>query len=94
MPAKLQLAGDEFFGFNTSGWTIQKISAMCDGSVGSVSEEVGSVTPSTQFRYDAANDLYIYNTDFRNAAVGSCWILRVTFDSGQVIDSAMFKMRR
>ena len=94
VPAKLQLAGDEFFGFNTSGWTIQKISTACGGSVGSESEEVGSVTPSTQFRYDAASDQYIYNTDFRNAAVGSCWILRITLDSGQVINSAMFKMRR
>jgi len=94
VPAKLQLAGDEFFGFDTSGWTIQKITAACGGSVGSVSEDVGSVTPSTQFRYDAASDQYIYNTDFRNAAVGSCWILRVTLDSGQVFDSAMFKIRR
>ena len=52
------------------------------------------MTPSTQFRYDAASDQYIYNTDFRNAAAGSCWILRVTLDSGQVFDSAMFKMRK
>ncbi len=95
LPVKFQLAGDEYFGFITTNWKIQKVSVPCDSITESTPEDVGSVTPSTQFRYDSSADQYIYNADFRTQAVGTCWKVRVTLDDGSPsFDSAKFKLTK
>jgi hypothetical protein len=94
VPAKLRLDGDDVFGFDTSGWSIGTVNVACDASTNLAEGGVGSVTPRTTFRYDPADDQYIYNADFANAAVGSCWKLRASLDSGQSFDSAKFRLQR
>jgi hypothetical protein len=96
VPVKFQLLGDEYTGFATTGWVIQKQSVACgvfDGQ-DAVLEAVTSNTPSTIFRYDATADQYIYNADMRSQAVGTCWNFKVTLDSGQVLYSAVFKLNK
>lgn len=93
VPVKLSLAGDEGTGgYVTSVWSIARVPTTCTGEAG-VEESVGSVTPNTVFRYDAAADQYVSNADFRNATFGSCWRIRVTLDSGQVLESALFRVK-
>ena len=96
IPVKFMLAGDEFFGFITTGWTIQRQSVPCsvfDGQDATL-ESVASNTPSQFFRYDASADQYIYNADMHNLGVGTCWNFKVTLDSGQVLYSAVFKLTK
>jgi hypothetical protein len=94
VPVKFRLAGDEYVGFNTAGWKIQRVQVACVGGSDSLIEDVGSVTPSTVFRYDASADQYIYNADFRDVIPGTCWRVRVTLDDSPatVMDSAYFKI--
>jgi hypothetical protein len=67
----------------------------CDSTGDGTPEEVGSVTPSTTFRYDPTTDQYIYNADFRTVAPGSCWRVRVTLDDAYtVLHSAFFRIAR
>jgi hypothetical protein len=94
VPVKFSLGGDEFFGFDTSAWTIRRVSYDClalDGAA-SATEGVGSSTPSSVFRYDGSADQYIYNASMRDVSGGSCWRFEVTLDSGQVLRSAFFKV--
>jgi hypothetical protein len=96
VPVKFSLAGDEFFGFVTSGWLIQRQSVLCnvfDGNDATL-ESVPSNTPSQYFRYDASADQYIYNADMKNLGVGTCWNFKVTLDSGQILYSAVFKLTK
>jgi hypothetical protein len=50
--------------------------------------------PSNGFRYDAGADQYIYNANFSDKAVGTCWKVVVTLDNGQVLESAIFKLQK
>jgi hypothetical protein len=96
VPVKFRLAGDEYFGFNTSGWTIQRQQVACsvfDGTDVTL-ETVASNTPSAIFRYDASADQYIYNADMHDKAAGTCWNFKVTLDSGQKLYSAVFKLQK
>ncbi len=91
VPGKFQLGGDEGGPFVMSGWTMQKVSVNCTTfAQGAVSAAANLNT----WRYDASTDQYVFNADFRQDAPGSCWRLRVTLDSGQVFDSAAFKISR
>ncbi len=94
VPVKFRLAGDEFSGYDTTGWLVQRIQVSCANlSVELAVEEVGSVTPATYFRYDPGADQYIYNADFRDKTVGSCWRIRVSLDDGFTsMYSAFFKI--
>ncbi len=96
VPVKFRLAGDEFFGYSTAGWLVQRIQVSCENlSDVLLTEEVGSVTPSTTFRYDPSADQYIYNADFRDKAVGSCWRVKVSLDDGfTTMSSAYFKIAK
>jgi hypothetical protein len=93
VPVKLRLGGDEATaGYVTSAWRIARVATSCtDGS--GIDENVGSSTPSTSFRYDSAADQYIYNADFRDVAANTCWRIWVTLDSGQVLTSALFRVK-
>jgi hypothetical protein len=96
IPVKFKLAGDEPSGFSTAGWTIQRQSQTCgafDAADASL-EAVGSNTPTTVFRYDAAADQYIFNADMKNLGVGTCWHFTVKLDSGQVFSSAVFQLTK
>ena len=59
-----------------------------------LSRAVSSNTPATTFRYDSSADQYIYNADMKSTTVGSCYMFRVTLDSSQMLDSAIFKMAK
>ena len=50
--------------------------------------------PSNAFRYDAGDDQYINNVSFKDQAAGTCWKVRVTLDSGQTMESAIFKLQK
>lgn len=96
VPVKFKLAGDETFGFVTTGWVIQRQSVSCgvfDGE-DAVLESVPSNTPTAYFRYDASADQYIYNADMHTLGVGTCWNFKVTLDSGQIMYSAVFKLAK
>jgi hypothetical protein len=94
VPVKFKLDGDPSSGFNTSTWKLERVSASCSSfdTNDAVTEPVSSVNPSNVFRYDASADQYIFNADFRQQAVGSCWKVKVTLDSGQNFTSAIFKL--
>jgi hypothetical protein len=95
VPVKFRLDGDPLpSGFATADWQLQRVSVSCETGTEYTSEDVASVTPSTSFRYDASADQYIYNADFRDKPAGTCWKVRVTLDSGQVLSSARFKLQR
>jgi hypothetical protein len=103
VPVKFQLGGDgagSSFpnGFNTSGWTLQRVQADCSTGfdlADAVVESVPSNTPFTAFRYDSIADQYIYNADFRDKAVGTCWKVRATLDDNTtVLTSAVFKLQK
>ena len=95
VPVKFRLAGDGFSGFATEGWTVKRVQVSCSTLADiTVGEDVGSVTPSTVFRYDSSDDQYIYNADFRTVNPGTCWRIRVTLDDGTVLYSAYFKINR
>ncbi len=90
VPGKFSLAG-AMVSYDFSAWTIQKVSVVCATLAEGEASVVGSLAP---FRYDATEDQYIFNADFRNQAAGSCWKLRATLDSGQIFDSAVFQLIR
>lgn len=94
VPGKFRLAGDEYFGYDTSGWILKQVQVSCAAFEADVAElEAVSVTPSTVFRYDASADQYIYNADFRKQAAGTCWRLRAWLDDGgDPFQSAVFKL--
>jgi hypothetical protein len=94
VPVKFRLAGDEPSGYNTTGWLVQRIQVSCTNLATEITvEEVGSVTPATYFRYDPGADQYIYNADFRDKSVGSCWRIKVSLDDGfTVMYSSHFKI--
>jgi hypothetical protein len=95
VPVKFRLAGDEPNGFNYSGWTLQRIKVLCtnfdsaDAAIEAVVEN-----PSNAFRYDAGSDQYINNASFKDQPVGTCWKVRVTLDSNQTMESAVFSLQR
>jgi hypothetical protein len=103
VPVKFQLGGDgagSSFpnGFNTSGWTLQRVQADCSTGfdlADAVVESVQSTTPFTAFRYNSIADQYIYHADFRDKAVGTCWKVRATLDDNTtVLTSAAFKLQK
>ena len=96
VPVKFKLPGDEYFGFDTSGWSIlrQNVSCAAFDTLDAQPESVPSNTPATSFRYDAVADQYIYNADMRTTTVSGCYKFNVTLDSGQVLSSAVFKMAK
>ena len=84
VPVKFKLAGDEPLGFSAAGWFIQRQSVTCSANFdpdGAILEPVPSSNP-TGLRYDATSDQYIQNSDFRNAALNTCWRVRAVFDDG------------
>lgn len=97
IPVKFRLPGDESSGgFATSEWKLARVPMSCtmfDTAIGTP-EEVGSVTSTTGFRYDASADQYISNADFRDKSVGTCWKMKVTLDDGTPLYSAIFKLQR
>ncbi len=96
VPVKFKLAGDESFGFGTTGWLIQRQSVACTAFDGADAEleSVPSNTPTSYFRYDASADQYVYNADMHTLGVGTCWNFKVTLDSGQIMYSAVFKLAK
>ena len=93
VPVKFQLANDPPGGYATTAWGLQRIQMACLSlSELSVVEDVGSLTPSSTFRYDASADQYIYNADFKTVAVGTCWKIKVTLDDGTLLYSAVFQV--
>lgn len=96
VPVKFRLPGDEPSGYNTSEWLVQRIQVSCTNVATEITiEEVGSITPATDFRYDAGADQYIYNADFRDKAAGSCWRIKVSLDDGfTAMYSAYFKIAK
>lgn len=96
VPVKFQLAGDEYTGFNFSAWKLnpQQTSCTIDGNPVDGELEPVVENPSNGFRYDAAADQYIYNANFKSMAVGTCWKVVVTLDSGQKLSSAVFKLQK
>jgi hypothetical protein len=96
VPVKFQLGGDEYTGFNFSGWTLKQQQTACTIDGDPVGGELEPVVenPSNSFRYDAAADQYIYNANFKSMAVGTCWKVVVTLDSGQKLNSAVFKLQK
>ena len=95
VPVKFRLAGDEPSGFNFSSWKLgrQQISCTSFDAIDAVQEPIVE-NPSNAFRYDAGADQYIYNANFSDKAQGSCWTVVVTLDSGQVLESATFKLQK
>jgi hypothetical protein len=95
VPVKFQLGGDQPNGFNSSGWKLQQQPVNCAivTDVGTVVEAVVD-NPSNGFRYDSTADQYIYNANFKDQAVGTCWKVVVTLDSGQMLYSAVFKLQK
>ena len=95
VPVKFQLAGDEFDGFDFSEWTLRNQQVNCT-SFDTIEAELEPVVvnPSNSFRYDASADQYIYNANFKNMAVGTCWKVVVTLDSGQSMTSAIFRLQK
>ena len=95
VPVKFKLAGDEPNGFDYSAWKLERIKVSCtnfdteDATLESVVEN-----PSNAFRYDSAADQYINNASFKDQAAGTCWKVRVSLDSGQTMDSAIFKLQK
>jgi len=96
VPVKFQLAGDAFTGFNFSGWTLKQQQTACTIDGDPVGGEIEPVVenPSNGFRYDSTADQYIYNANFKDKAVGTCWKVIVTLDSGQKLESAVFKLQK
>ena len=96
VPVKFRLAGDEYTGFNVSGWTLKQQQTSCTVDGDPVGGEVEPVVenPSNGFRYDASADQYIYNANFKDKTVGTCWKVVVTLDSGQKLESAVFKLQK
>jgi hypothetical protein len=95
VPVKFKLAGDEPNGFDYSAWKLERIKVSCtnfdteEATLESVVEN-----PSNAFRYDSAADQYINNASFKDQAAGTCWKVRVSLDSGQTMDSAIFKLQK
>jgi hypothetical protein len=95
VPVKFQLAGDEPNGFDFSAWQLKQVSVSCtnfDSEEAAVDPVVAN--PSNAFRYDSTADQYIYNANFKDKAVGSCWKVQVWLDSGQILNSAVFKLQK
>jgi hypothetical protein len=95
VPVKFQLGGDQPNGFNHSGWILQRQPVNCSAvtDTGTVVEAVVD-NPSNGFRYDSTADQYIYNANFKEQAVGTCWRAVVNLDSGQTLYSAVFKLQK
>jgi hypothetical protein len=95
VPVKFRLAGDEPNGFNVSGWTLQRVKVNCtnfdseDAAIEAVAEN-----PSNAFRYDAGADQYINNASFKDQLAATCWKVKVTLDSGQTMESAIFRLQK
>jgi hypothetical protein len=96
VPVKFRLAGDEPGGFVFSGWTLQRIPVNCSTGFDSGEAALEPVTenPSNAFRYDVSADQYINNVSFKDQAAGTCWKVRVTLDSLQTMESAVFKLQK
>jgi hypothetical protein len=95
VPIKFRLAGDEPSGFDYSGWTLQRIKVACNNfDLEDAAIEAVADNPSNAFRYDAGDDQYINNASFKDQAAGTCWKVRVTLDSGQTMESAIFKLQK
>ena len=95
VPVKFRLAGDEPNGFVYSGWTLQRIKVSCtDFDSEDAAIEAATENPSNAFRYDAGADQYIHNASFKDQAAGTCWKVRVTLDSNQTMESAVFKLQK
>jgi hypothetical protein len=95
VPVKFRLAGDEPNGFSYSGWTLQRIKISCtDFDSEDAAIEAATENPSNAFRYDGGADQYINNASFKDQAAGTCWKVRVTLDSNQTMESAVFKLQK
>jgi hypothetical protein len=96
VPVKFGLLNDAPNGFNTGGWSVQAGSVACSvfDTEDAVLEAVAAVQPGGSIRYDSTADQYIYNADFRNKAVGTCWRVFVLFDDGTRLGSATFKLTK
>ena len=95
VPVKFRLAGDEPSGFDFSGWTLRNQQVSCT-NFDSIDAELEPIVenPSNAFRYDAVADQYIYNANFKSMAVGTCWKVVVSLDSGQTMTSAIFRLQK
>jgi hypothetical protein len=97
VPVKFRLAGDEGVGFDTSGWEMWKVQIDCRTSAPTGTRlDVSDESLSTSgWRYDGPGDQYVFNADFRNNAVGSCWRMEVHLKpTDQVMVSANFKLTK
>jgi hypothetical protein len=94
VPVKFQLAGDPP-AFDMSGWKLERIKLTCTNfETEEATLEPVAENPSNAFRYDSTADQYINNASFKDQAAGTCWKVRVTLDSGQKLDSAIFKLQK
>lgn len=95
IPVKFRLGSDPPAGFDTTTWTIQAqaISSSAFSDSGGTLEDVASVTPSTNFRYDSTADEYVYNADMQTSSANTYWRFKITLDSGQSFYSAVIELK-
>jgi hypothetical protein len=95
VPVKFQLSGDEPNGFSVAGWKINRQQISCSNFDALDAETEAQASNPAALRYDSAADQYIQNTDFKSAAVGTCWKVRAEFDNGQFSNwSGIFKLQK
>jgi hypothetical protein len=95
VPVKFQLSGDELSGFSVAGWKINRQQISCSNFDALDAETEAQASNPAALRYDSAADQYIQNTDFKSAAVGTCWKVRAEFDNGQFSNwSGIFKLQK
>jgi len=94
VPVKFRMNGDN--PYIMTGWKLlqQQVNCSLGGdAIGDVVEAVAE-NPSNSFRYDSTANQYIYNANFKDKAVGTCWKAGVEVDSGQKIWSAIFRLQK
>lgn len=107
VPVKFRLSGDEAIdansdgiseGFATTGWSVikSKQSSCVVSSNNTNEEQPAAAVNSAGLRYDAGSDQYVYNADFRQDAVGTCWKMRVGLNDPQTttFTSAVFRLTK
>lgn len=102
VPTKFKLAGDGAGtpypnGFNTTAWKMSRVSTACVVGSEGIDDQVSTQNSqaSTYIRYDAPGDQYVWNADFKDKAVGSCWKMRVDLlPSATSGSSAVFRLQK
>lgn len=102
VPTKFKLLGDGAGtpypnGFNTVTWKMSRVSTACVVGSEGIDDQVSTQNSqaSTFIRYDALGDQYVWNADFKDKPVGSCWKMRVDLlPSATTGSSAVFRLQK